>query len=438
MMFMLLIIDIIVIGGLMIDSLIVKKNNHIDWTETEINDIVMGFVHNEISDEDMTRWLKCIYDIGMSDMETLFLTKAQLNSGATIDLSTINGIKVDKHSTGGVGDKATLVIAPIVAACGVGVAKMSGRALGHTGGTIDKLESIPGFNTNLTINDFIKQVNDIGLAITGQTTDLAPADKKIYALRDVTGTVNSIPLITASVMSKKLASGADKIVLDVTVGDGAFCKTLEEAKLLATKMVNIGNLYNKETIALVTDMNQPLGKAIGNGVEVQEAIDCLNNQGPSDVTELCLIFASYMVSLSKNISLKQAKQETTAALESGRAYQKFSDLVTAQNGHLNQFKLNYPHHLIIAPKSGYISHIKTADLGYLLIELGGGRKQKDDLIDHQVGIILHKKLGDFVQINEPLISVVSKQQKHIDINKYITISKKKPVTLPLVYEVISH
>lgn len=428
---------IIKLGGVMITDLIDKKMNNIPWTENEINTVVNDYVSDQISDAEMTTWLKCICEYGMSDEETLALTKAQLNSGDTIDLSSISGIKVDKHSTGGVGDKATLVITPIVAACGVNVAKMSGRALGWTGGTIDKLESIPGFNTDLSIEEFIQQVNEIGLAITAQTADLAPADKKIYALRDVTNTVQSIPLITASVMSKKLASGADKIILEVTCGNGAFCQTVEDAKLLASKMVKIGNLYGKQTIALITDMNQPLGEAIGNSIEVKEALDCLNNCGPKDVTELCLLFASYMVSLSKNISLEDAKIETKEALLSGRAYQKFTQLVKAQGGDINSLKCTYPHHPILAPSSGYISFIDTSALGYLLIEMGGGRKNKNDVIDHQVGIMMHKKLGDYVSINEPVMSLVSKQPIELDINQYIKISDAPVTEPPLVYEIIS-
>lgn len=420
----------------MITELINKKENNIEWTELEITSVVNDYVNDKISDSEMTDWLKCICKYDMTDNETLALTKAQLNSGEIMDLSSIKGIKVDKHSTGGVGDKATLVIAPIVAACEVPVAKMSGRALGWTGGTIDKLESIPGFNTNLTIEQFINQVNEIGLAITAQTADLAPADKKIYALRDVTNTVQSIPLITASIMSKKLASGADKIVLEVTCGNGAFCKTLEEARLLATKMVNIGNLYGKETIALITDMNEPLGNALGNGVEVKEAMDCLSNCGPSEVTELCLIFASHMVALAKNISLEEAEVQTKDALLSGKAYQKFLDLVKNQGGDLSSFNLNYPQQAILSKKAGYISHIDTDRIGYLLISLGAGRNHKEDQIDHQVGVVLHKKIGDHVNTGEPILSIINNEIIDFEIEDYITVTNVAFEKPPLIYETI--
>lgn len=420
----------------MIDQMIDKKKNNINWQKKDIETIVLDYTNNKITDQEMTKWLKCIIKYGMTDTEILALTEAQLNSGSILDLSEIKGIKVDKHSTGGVGDKTTLIIAPIVASLGIPVAKMSGRALGYTGGTIDKLESIKGFNVNLSTKEFINQVNNIKVAVTGQTPDLAPADKKIYALRDLTNTVKSIPLITASIMSKKLASGSDKIVLDVKFGNGAFCDTLDMAEQLATTMVNIGKMYGKEIIAVITDMNQPLGKAIGNSIEVKEAINVLKGKGPKDVRELSVILASEMVALAMEIDPLFAKQIVEANIANGKAYNKFCEWINAQGGNLRGLVKPMLVQTLKAKNSGYITKINTQKLGELMMDLGAGRKHKDDVINYQVGIILNKKLGDYVKEGDLLMELRVVDDVTISAQDYFEISDQPITITPLVYKII--
>lgn len=420
----------------MINDLVVKKEQGIPWSKEEIELVVNGYTNGTINDVEMTKWLRCVCKYDMNNDETLALTVAMLESGDQLDLSAIPGIKVDKHSTGGVGDKTTLVVAPIVASLGVPVAKMSGRALGHTGGTVDKLESIKGFNISLSETDFINQVNNIGVAITGQTGDLAPADKKIYALRDVTGTVKSVPLITASIMSKKLASGADKIVLDVKVGNGAFCKTIEEATELATKMVNIGNLYGKETMAIITNMNQPLGSAIGNATEVMESIETLKGHGPSDLVEICNALSANMVALAKEMPVDEATKLVKDAIASGKAYHKFEELIKAQGGTLEGLSEDLPKQEVLATKSGYIKAIHTEELGNLLMNLGAGRKDKDDEIDYQVGAYIYKKIGDYLNIGDCVMTIIARDKVTIDINDYLELSDSLVEKSPAIYKVI--
>ena len=357
----------------------------------------------------------------MNYEETLNLTMAMADSGEHLDLSGISGIKADKHSTGGVGDKTTLVLAPMVAAVGVKTAKMSGRGLGHTGGTIDKLESFPGFSTTLSQEQFVKNVNDIGLAVTGQTGNITPADKKIYALRDVTGTVDNISLIASSIMSKKLAAGADVIVLDVKTGNGAFMKNLKDATELAKTLVDIGNGAGKKTYAVISEMNEPLGYAIGNSLEVIEAIDTLKGNGPRDLYNLCIELGSLMVAASdQNISLEQAKQILKKTIEDGSAYRKFKEFIESQGG--NPSDVDNCHDLIKVNQvldiksfqSGYIAGIQTENIGNAVMMLGGGRQKKGDSIDHSVGVIIKKKVGEQVKEGESLATVYINNTDNLD------------------------
>ena len=362
-----------------------------------------------------------IYFQHMNYEETLNLTMAMADSGEHLDLSGISGIKADKHSTGGVGDKTTLVLAPMVAAVGVKTAKMSGRGLGHTGGTIDKLESFPGFSTTLSQEQFVKNVNDIGLAVTGQTGNITPADKKIYALRDVTGTVDNISLIASSIMSKKLAAGADVIVLDVKTGNGAFMKNIEDATELAKTLVDIGNGAGKKTYAVISEMNEPLGYAIGNSLEVIEAIDTLKGNGPRDLYNLCIELGSLMVAASdQNISLEQAKQILKKTIEDGSAYRKFKEFIESQGG--NPSDVDNCHDLIKVNQvldiksfqSGYIAGIQTENIGNAVMMLGGGRQKKGDSIDHSVGVIIKKKVGEQVKEGESLATVYINNTDNLD------------------------
>ena len=360
----------------------------------------------------------------MNEEERAALTMAMVNSGDVIDLSKVNGIKVDKHSTGGVGDTTTLVLAPLVAAVGVPVAKMSGRGLGHTGGTIDKLESIDGFHVEISEADFIKLVNEDQVAVIGQTGNLTPADKKLYALRDVTGTVNSIPLIASSIMSKKIAAGADAIVLDVKTGNGAFMKTLEDAEALAHAMVSIGNNVGRNTMAIISDMSQPLGRAIGNALELKEAIDTLNGQGPEDLTELVLTLGSQMVVLAERAStLEEARQLLNEAIENGSALDKFKTFLENQGGDASvvdspellptaEYQIDYK-----AKSSGVVSELIANEIGVASMMLGAGRQTKEDDIDLSVGIVLNKKVGDNVNEGESLLTIHSNRENVDDVIK---------------------
>ena len=390
-------------------DLIMKKRDGQSLTKEEISYMVGGFTEGTIPDYQMSAMMMAIYFRGMTEEETLWLTESMEYSGDTLDLSGIHGIKVDKHSTGGVGDKTSLALTPMVAACGIPVAKMSGRGLGHTGGTIDKLESFQGFSTAISTETFVRNVNEIGIAIMGQTADLAPADKKLYALRDVTATVDNMSLIASSIMSKKLASGADAIVLDVKTGSGAFMKTEEDSFALAREMAAIGNNAGRKTYAVITDMDQPLGLAVGNALEVKEAIDTLNGHGPDDFMELCLTLGSYMlIAGGKAENEAQARQKLTDAVKNGAALKKLAQFIEAQGGDSNA--VFHPQSLpqaaymeeILSDQEGYVSHIACAEIGMCSLVLGGGRETKESEIDLSVGIVLRKKKGDYVKKGEAL------------------------------------
>lgn len=393
-------------------DIIMKKRNGGELSEEEIRFFIEGYTRGEIPDYQVSALMMAIYFRKMTGRETLALTMAMVESGDRLDLSGIHGVKVDKHSTGGVGDKTSLALAPMVAACGVPVAKMSGRGLGHTGGTIDKLESFPGFSTGLTEQKFVENVNRIGIAIMGQTADLAPADKKLYALRDVTATVDNMSLIASSIMSKKLAAGADAIVLDVKTGSGAFMKKEADARALAEEMVRIGNDAGRKTIAVISDMDQPLGRAVGNALEVKEAIDTLCGRGPEDFTELCLTLGSRMLMAGgKAAGEKEAEKMLREAIESGSALKKLAEFVEAQGGDsravydtdlLPKAEIILP---VMAPTDGYISHIACDEVGICSLILGGGRETKESGIDLSVGIVLCRKVGDYVKAGEPLAMI---------------------------------
>lgn len=374
-----------------------------ELNQTEIEYLINGYVNNEIPDYQISAWLMAVYFQGMTDRELLALTNCMTKSGEIVDLSSIMGVKVDKHSTGGVGDKVTLVVAPIVAACGGKVAKMSGRGLGFTGGTIDKLEAIPGLKTALAEEDFFNMVNEIGLAVMGQSADIAPADKKLYALRDVTATVDSIPLIASSIMSKKLAAGSDKIVLDVTVGSGAFMKDKENAVQLAEKMVAIGNGAGKKTVAILTNMDVPLGKMVGNNLEVVEAIETLKGRGPEDLIAVVVEIASTMLYLAQIGTKEECMKKVKRVIADGSALEKLKLMVERQGGdgsyieNPDQFEKAIYQHEIIANNSGYIGKMNTEECGKAAVLLGAGREVKDDPIDMTAGIQFNKKTGDAVK-----------------------------------------
>ncbi|MDD5293583.1 MAG: pyrimidine-nucleoside phosphorylase [Candidatus Izemoplasmatales bacterium] len=392
----------------MVDIIEKKRDGH-HLTRDEIRFVIEGYVSGMIPDYQLSAWLMAIYFQGMNHQEAGHLTEAMLQSGDSMDLSEIIGIKVDKHSTGGVGDKTTLILAPLMASFGLKVAKLSGRGLGHTGGTLDKLESIRGMNIDLTRAAFVDQVNQINLAVSGQTGDIVPADKLLYALRDVTATVPSIPLIASSIMSKKLASGADIIALDVKVGDGAFMKTLEEARELSRVMVGIGEAFDKRVIAFLTRMEQPLGYAIGNRLEVLESIHTLQGNGPKDLEELCVAIASRMLVVAQVYDDEtEAKTACHKALRDHSAYDRFIAFISMQGGVLDDLdsfvsvKEICPYR---ANRSGYIQAIRAHHIGIASMRLGGGRAKKEDLIDPMVGIMLKKKVGEFVSVNETLCDI---------------------------------
>lgn len=399
---------------------IVKKRNGNPLTEEEIRYMVEGYTKGQIPDYQMSAMMMAIYFQGMTVEETLALTMAMKESGEVLDLSEINGIKVDKHSTGGVGDKTSIALAPMVAACGVPVAKMSGRGLGHTGGTIDKLESFQGFHTSLTSRQFIDQVNSIGIAIMGQSVSLAPADKKLYALRDVTATVDNKSLIASSIMSKKLAAGADAIVLDVKTGSGAFMKKEADAFALAEEMVRIGKGAGKDIVGIITNMDEPLGYAVGNTLEVLEAIETLKGKGPEDFTKLCMTLGSYMLVKGKKAdSLEHAGELLENAVSSGKALEKLADFVEAQGGNrgfvydTNQFEMARYRKEVPSPTDGYVSKIVCDEIGNCSLLLGGGRETKESKIDLSVGLLLHKKIGDKVKKGESLASIYGNDESKI-------------------------
>jgi pyrimidine-nucleoside phosphorylase len=393
-------------------EVIAKKRDGEELSKEEIEFFIQGYTKGEIPDYQAAAWLMAVYLQGMNDRETHDLTIAMANSGDVLDLKDVVPFAVDKHSTGGVGDKVSLVVAPLVAACGMPVAKMSGKGLSFSGGTVDKLESIPRYRTDLSEAEFKAQLKEIGIVLTGQSADLAPADRKLYAMRNATATIDSIPLIVSSIMSKKLAAGADAIVLDVKTGNGAFMKTLEEAEVLAKAMVRLGSQAGKKITALISDMNQPLGWAVGNALEVREAINTLHESGPADFREHCLVVAAEMLLLGGKAPDNNAA--LTLALEtlsSGAAWNKFKKLVVAQGGdvrcieepkRLPQARLIKP---VPAPRSGYLTGLGAAEVGMAVVELGGGRKKKGDPIDHSVGVIVHYKVGDLIQKDTPLFTI---------------------------------
>lgn len=405
-------------------DLIIKKRNGGVLNQEEIGFMVNGFTKGEIPDYQMSAMMMAIYFRGMNEEETLHLTMAMAHSGDMLNLSAIDGSKVDKHSTGGVGDKTSLALTPMVAACGVKVAKMSGRGLGHTGGTIDKLESFEGFSTEIDEKTFLSNVNRIGIAIMGQTADLAPADKKLYALRDVTATVDNMSLIASSIMSKKLASGADAIVLDVKTGSGAFMKKEEDAFALAKEMTTLGNNAGRKTYAVISDMDQPLGFAVGNALEVKEAIDTLHGRGPKDFTELCMTLGSYMLLAGgKAADEKEAREKLNDAIESGNALAKLAEFVEAQGG--DKTMVFHPEKLpqasieeeILSLQEGYVSHIQCDEIGICSLILGGGRENKESVIDLSVGLVLRKKKGDFVKRGESLATIYANDRTKLDAAK---------------------
>lgn len=419
-------------------EIIMKKKNKLELSYEELQYAVNGYTKGKIPDYQMSALLMAIVLNGMSEEETIHLTKIMIDSGETVDLSGIDGIVVDKHSTGGIGDKTSLILAPIVVACGLKVAKMSGRGLGYTGGTIDKLESISGYRTELPMQEFVNQINDVGMAIISQSGNLAPADKKLYALRDVTGTTESIPLIASSIMSKKIASGASTIVLDVKVGNGALMKTIEDAKKLAHLMIKIGTSYDRRVTCILSSMEEPLGYAVGNGLEVKECIDVLNGKGPKDVIELVVTLASFMVSLGKSISIESAKDEVVSVIKNKSALEVFKSWIKVQGGDIDS--------IIIAPKcisvksnqSGFIEKIDALKIGELAKSLGAGRITKEDKIDYGVGIVLSKKVGDFVLENEELAKVYL-QDKNLKVDDVISCFKigEHSITPKLILDIIN-
>ena len=430
-------------------DLIMKKRDGGALTKDEIGYMIQGYTQGRIPDYQMSAMLMAIYFQGMNEEETLFLTESMEHSGEVLDLSAIHGIKVDKHSTGGVGDKTSLALTPMVAACGIPVAKMSGRGLGHTGGTIDKLESFSGFSTAITAEKFMENVNEIGIAIMGQTADLAPADKKLYALRDVTATVDNMSLIASSIMSKKLASGADAIVLDVKTGSGAFMKTKEDSFALAKEMVTLGNNAGRKTYAVISDMDQPLGLAVGNALEVKEAIDTLNGKGPEDFVELCMTLGSYMLmagGIAENEA--QAREKLKEAVSSGKALEKLAQFVAAQGGDNSAVwnpellpKASYTEE-ILSEEEGYISHIECDEIGMCSLLLGGGRETKESEIDLSVGLVLCKKRGDYVKRGEALATIYGNDREKMLLAKKrflqaYTFSTEKVEKEPLIKGVIT-
>ncbi len=428
-------------------DIIKNKRDNKELTKEEIEFFVKGYTDGSIPDYQASALTMAIFFNGMTEKETATLTLAMAESGDTVDLSLFGDKTVDKHSTGGVGDKTTLIVAPIVASLGCIIAKMSGRGLGHTGGTVDKLESIEGFNTSLTNDEFFTQVKNIGIAVVGQTGNLTPADKKLYALRDVTATVDSIPLIASSIMSKKLAAGSHTIVLDVKCGSGAFMKTPEEAKALATEMVKIGKNNGRNMAAIITDMNTPLGKNIGNSLEVIEAIEILKGNGAEDLKFVAKALASEIVSLSKNININEANELVNNALSSGEAFKKFKEWIITQGG--NEDWVDNPDifqkaefkEAIIAESDCYISSMNAEEIGISSVILGAGREKKEDVIDFSAGIILNKKTGNEIKKGDIIATLYTNNKNSLKSAKEkflsaIEFSNEKPKEIPLIYEIV--
>lgn len=430
-------------------DLIVKKRDRQELTAAEIREFVAAFTRGDVPDYQAAAFAMAILLNGMSGRETTDLTLAMAESGDTLDLSKAVTIAVDKHSTGGVGDKTTLVAEPVVAACGLPVGKMSGRGLGFSGGTLDKMESIPGYRTDLSTAEFLAQLKEVGLVLTGQTGDLAPADGKLYALRDVTGTVPSLPLIASSIMSKKIAAGAQRIVLDVKVGVGAFMETLDAARELAETMVEIGRLAGRQTVALLSDMNQPLGCAVGNALEVQEAIETLHGGGPADFREHALEVAAHLLLLGEAApDLETGRQVAEAAVAEGRAWEKFRQLVTAQGGDVAF--VDDPQKLpraalvetVTAPRGGTLQHVNARMIGETSVRMGAGRQAKGEAIDHAVGIVVHARVGDTLEAGAPLFTLHARDQETLDEARQSVLAAHRwsdvPVKpLPLFYGVVS-
>lgn len=430
-------------------DVIEKKRDREELTTEEIQSFIQGYTAGDIPDYQAAAWAMAVMLNGMTPREITDLTLAMAYSGETLDLSGAVDIVVDKHSTGGVGDKTSLVVLPIVLACGVHIGKMSGRGLGFSGGTLDKMESIPGFRTDLAKEEFLKQLKDFGLVLTGQTGDLAPADGKLYALRDVTGTVPSLPLIASSIMCKKIAGGAQRIVLDVKTGLGAFMETEDEARILAKMMVQIADLAGRRAVSLISDMNQPLGFAVGNALEVKEAIETLQGGGPEDLKEHCLEVATYMVLLAEKSPTEEgARQMVTEALSSGRAWEKFRQLVEAQGGDVSF--VDQPEKLpeakliesVGSPQDGYLSRIHARTIGEMAVVLGAGRQKKGQPVDHAVGIVVHRKVGDKVAKGDPLFTIHADSQAALEEVKGELLAahqwSDQPVDpLPLFYGVIT-
>lgn len=427
-------------------DIISKKRNGLALTEEEIQFFISGYMNEEIPDYQVSALLMAIYYQGMTEEETAYLTNSMTKSGDVIDLSSIHGHKVDKHSTGGVGDKTTFIVGPLAAAAGIPVAKMSGRGLGHTGGTIDKLEAIPGMQVELSNDEFIQQVNQYKLSVVGQTGHLAPADKKLYALRDVTATVDSIPLIASSVMSKKIASGADSIVLDVKTGSGAFMKSIDDARELARRMVKIGEKLGRNTTAVISNMNQPLGYEIGNANEIKEAVQVLQGQPIQDLRELAIELTTHMTLLAGVYSDETtAKKNLAELLDNGQAYEAFKQFIQAQQGDISVIEdlsllpTASHHHEIKSPSDGYLYEMEAEKIGLAAMHLGAGRQTKEDTIDHAAGITLLKKTGDEVRQGEPIAILHSNKEVNVAESLFldaITISDDKPESLPMIYEVI--
>lgn len=407
----------------MILDIISKKANKYELTKEELETIFMGYLNNKVKDYQMSAFLMAICINDMSDSEIFALTDIFINSGDILDLSFIDGIKVDKHSTGGVGDKTTLIVAPIVASCGVPVIKMSGRGLGYTGGTIDKLESIPGFKVDLTLEEIEKQAKEIGIVITSQTKDLAPLDKKIYALRDVTATTNSIPLIASSIMSKKIAGNADKIVIDIKVGNGALLKNMEDAKRLESLLIKIGTYYQKEVRTVISNMDRPLGHNIGNKLEVLEALDVLKGNVKGELLDLSLELASKMVSMGKEISEADAMKEVKENLENGKALDKFLEFVKYQYGDIDSLNIDAKVYNIKANKTGILKDINALSIAKLSESLGAGRKSKEDKIDYNAGIIIKKDIGDEIKEGDILATIYTNvDNKKFNLERIFEIS----------------
>ncbi len=426
------------------NELIRKKRNGVELSSTELQFVIDGFVKGSIPDYQMSAFLMATYFQGMSPEETSTFTKLMLHSGEVVDLSAIPGVKVDKHSTGGVGDKISIPLAPIVAACGVPVPMISGRGLGHTGGTLDKLESIPGFRTDLSIAEYKKVISEVGVVMIGQTKEIAPADKKMYAMRDVTATVECIPLIAGSIMSKKLAEGIDALVLDVKTGTGAFMPTYDRAVELASALVRIGNSFGKETVGFITDMNQPLGYNIGNWLEIVESVECLQGRNVPEVMELTYTLGGMMVLLGKRAAtLAEGIERCKEAVRSGKGYAKFLQLVKRQGGDVSFIEQpeKYPRSQysqeIISSETGYLSAIDSLEIGFASVSLGAGRTKVDDVIDPKAGIVLKKKVGDIVNAGEKLAVLYTDKKGEVDsaagrISTAFRIGPKGPIPSPVV------